>query len=43
MEKRIQEAELRLLVAAVHPPNTGSAPGIEPINVFNVLKLLLGV
>ena len=43
MEKRIQEAELRLLVAAVHPPNTGSAPGIDPINVFKVLNLLLGV
>ena len=43
IENKIQPPELRLLVAALQPPNTGNAPGIEPINVLRVLNLLLGV
>ena len=43
IENKIQETELILFVAAVHPPITGSAPGTEPIKVLNVLYLLLGV
>ena len=35
--------ELISFVAAVHPPRTGKAPGIDPIKVLNVLNRLLGV
>ena len=43
IEKSIHDIALRLFVAAVHPPKTGRAPGIEPIKVLRVLNLLLGV
>ena len=43
IEKSIHETESILFVAAVQPPRTGNAPGIDPIKVLNVLNLLLGV